>query len=82
MSIPDGPIDTEPYDAIPMPLSEPPEVWRQDAKAALLAALDGIELGAYDRRIVESLPDGEISTVAVICSWLHRARAAGEQARS
>jgi hypothetical protein len=51
--------------------------WQQDRVTALLEALDGIELGAYDRRIVEWLAGWEISTVGTIASLLYRARAAG-----
>jgi hypothetical protein len=39
--------------------------------------LFGIELGAYDERILEWLADYEPSTVAVICGLISRARAAG-----
>lgn len=55
--------------------------WRKrlhaDRKAALLEPLEGIELGAYDMRIIEWLSGWEDSTVAVIASLLYRARAAG-----
>lgn len=50
---------------------------RANRKAALLEALAGIELGAYDLRIVEWLSEWEDSTLATIASWLYRARAAG-----
>lgn len=77
MKIPMGPIETAPYKAIPLP--EPggtrgalTELFR----AELLAALDGIELGDYDRRIVDWMADWDGTTVATVCSWLVRARAA------
>lgn len=49
------------------------------AKANLIqlaAALSGIELGGWDRSIVEWLADYEPSTVAVICGLISRARQA------
>jgi hypothetical protein len=46
-------------------------------KAALEAALTGLELGAQDSRILEWLAGWETQTVAVICSWINRARAQG-----
>ena len=53
------------------------DAWQQDRVTALLEALDGLELGAYDRRIIERLAGWEISTVGTIVSLLYRARAAG-----
>lgn len=52
-----------------------PDARRADRVAALLEALDGIELGAHDRRIVGWLVEWEISTVGTIASWLYRVRA-------
>jgi hypothetical protein len=48
-----------------------------DCVDALLEALDGIELGAHDRRIIEWLSQWEIETVGTVVSLLYRARAAG-----
>jgi hypothetical protein len=56
------------------------DAWQKDRVTALLEALDGIEIGAYDRRIIEWLAGWEISTVGTIVSLLHRARAAGAEA--
>jgi len=44
--------------------------------ADLAAALSGVELGLYDRRIVEWLAGWEPSTVAVVCGLISRARGA------
>ena len=45
---------------------------------ALWAALAGVELGVYDRRIAEWLVwFTDQSTFAVLLSWLYRARGAG-----
>jgi len=43
--------------------------------ADLTAALSGIELGTYDKRIIEWLAGWEPSTVAVACGLIRRARA-------
>lgn len=62
---------------------ETPDQWRarigNDREAALLEALDGLELGEHDRRIVRWLSGWEPSTVAAVVSWIYRARQAGEQ---
>ncbi len=42
--------------------------------ADLAAELSGIELGAYDKRIIEWLAGWEPSTVAVVCGLVSRAR--------
>lgn len=48
-----------------------------DQVAALLEPLDGIELGAYDRRIIEWLAGWDTGTIGTIASLIYRARAAG-----
>jgi hypothetical protein len=45
--------------------------------ADLAAALSGVELGTYDRQIVEWLAGWDPPTVAVVCGLITRARAAG-----
>jgi hypothetical protein len=45
--------------------------------AMLAAALSGIELGAWDRRIVAWLAEWETSTVLTVVSWVARSRAVG-----
>jgi hypothetical protein len=45
--------------------------------ADVTAALSGIELGAYDKCIIEWLARWEPSTVAVVCGLIRRARASG-----
>jgi hypothetical protein len=42
-----------------------------------LESLDGVELGAYDRRIIEWLAGWDIATVGTVASLIYRARAAG-----
>jgi hypothetical protein len=68
--IPLGPIEQEPVTAIRADSGQMAAACLQ----ALTAALDGLELGHYDRRIVSWLTVWEPSTVAVICSWVLRYR--------
>jgi hypothetical protein len=46
--------------------------------AQLAAELSVVELGAWDKRIIEWLAGYEPSTVTVICGLIRRARAAGQ----
>ncbi|MBV8540292.1 MAG: hypothetical protein JO364_19610 [Pseudonocardiales bacterium] len=46
----------------------------EERRAVLLAALDGIALGAYDERIVRWLAGWDVSVVAAIVSLLWRVR--------
>lgn len=48
-----------------------------DRVAALLEALDGVEIGDHDMRIIEWLAGWEPSTVGTIASLITRAREAG-----
>jgi hypothetical protein len=66
--IPAGPIDTEPIGFRPSR--------EQEAILRDLLAAAGVELGAYDERIVAWLAGWEWSTVAVIASWIVRAATA------
>lgn len=70
-AIPAGPVEQEPRGVH----------GAAEQRAALLAALAeaGVELGAYDRRLVDWLAGWEWSTVATIASWVRRAQhASGE----
>ena len=73
VSIPLEPIQEAPYEAIPHELGESSAPANE---TALREALKGLELGAYDERIVAWLAVWESTTVAVICSWLYRKEAA------
>lgn len=75
INIPDGPIETEPIHAIVM---HPGERSPRVNAVALHAALNGVVLGVWDREILDWLAGWEPSTVATVCSWLHRAREAGK----
>jgi hypothetical protein len=46
----------------------------EERQRALLAALDGVELGAYDRRILHWLARWDVPTAATVVSLLWRAR--------
>lgn len=84
-----GPMDHEPrrlrvpYD-IPDPArrqmfgTETTDQWRArmhaDNLAALTAPLRGIELGVYDRLVLDWLAGWDIPTMGTVASLLHRAR--------
>ena len=55
----------------------PPEHMSSLCRAELLEVLEGVELGEYDRRIVDWLAGWDTATVATVVSLLHRVRAAG-----
>lgn len=56
-----------------------PHVPPAEREAALRDALSGVELGAYDERIVEwAATFLDASTLRVFVSWLLRVRKAGE----
>ncbi|WP_410662104.1 hypothetical protein [Amycolatopsis sp. lyj-84] len=64
---------------------EPSNEWRerrqQERVAALTEALDGVELGDHDRRIVAWLAGWDVPTVGTVASLFYRAREAGGQQR-
>lgn len=68
--LPTGPIDSDPVD-----------YYRgrdlADLPPLIDEALIGIELGSYDRRIVDWLKGWDQPTIVAIASLLHRGRAAG-----
>ena len=65
------------------PVERPPAgfVARSEQVEILAAALSGIELGAWDERIVEWMAGWDTSTVLTVASWIVRARSAEESAR-
>jgi hypothetical protein len=66
--IPAGPIESEPLDYRPRA--------EQEAILRDVLAAAGVELGAYDERIVAWFADyADWSTFAVIASWIQRAAA-------
>ena len=62
--LPGGPLHTEPAGF--MVAAEQREL--------LVEALVGVELGAWDERIVSWLAGWETGTVVTVASWLRRAR--------
>ncbi|MGO9294496.1 MAG: hypothetical protein ACLP52_11595 [Streptosporangiaceae bacterium] len=63
--VPPGPIETAPPGFLP-----------RAGQAQILAnALAGLELGAWDRRILHWLANWDTCTVLTIASWITRARA-------
>lgn len=65
--VPGGPVERPPAGFVP-------EAGQAEILAAVLA---GIELGAWDRRILGWLAGWDASTVLTIASWIARSRAAG-----
>jgi len=53
----------------------------RSARDVLAAALLGVDLGAFDREIVEWLAAWDTPTVATVVSLLHRTRQAGRDER-
>lgn len=74
--IPTGPIEIAPYNAITPPRAPRGAAATETFRAELLVALDGIQLGAYDHRMIAWLAGWDTETVATICSWLLRKSAA------
>jgi hypothetical protein len=61
------------------PLEADPGGFLADAErlAVLAGALDGVELGGWDRRVAGWLTGLDTSTLLTIASWIARAREAG-----
>ncbi len=67
--VPAGPLESDPggFGFVP-----------QEERAVLLAGvLDGVELGAWDRRVARWLTELDTSTLLTVASWIARSRAAG-----
>jgi hypothetical protein len=64
---PAGPVEVAPAGFVP----------EAERAGILAAALAGIELGAWDRRILEWLAGWDACTVLTVASWIARAREAG-----
>lgn len=74
VNIPTGPIDEAPWDAFRRSPGE--QKLRPVFRAALREALDGVELGYYDKEVLSWLAQQDTPTVATVCSLLLRVRAA------
>ena len=67
LEVPAGPLEPAPGGFVP----------RAGQAEILAGVLAGVELGAWDRRIVEWMAGWDASTVLTVASWIARARAAG-----
>jgi hypothetical protein len=80
-----GPLDRAPVSVHAPFVSYPGGQYRheptEERQAALLAVLDGAQLGAYDERILHWLAGWDVPTVATVVSLLWRARDAAAQDR-
>ena len=66
-AVPAVPLESDPGGFVP-----------QAERAAILAGvLDGVELGAWDRRVARWLTGLDTSTLVTVASWIARSRAAG-----
>jgi hypothetical protein len=70
--VPCGPVETAPAGWVPASA-------REEILGDVLA---GLELGAYDRRMLVWLAGWDLATVLTVASWLVRARAAGAAPRA
>ena len=64
--VPAGPLESDPGGFVP-----------QEERAVILAGvLDGVGLGAWDRRVAGWLAGLDTSTLLTVASWIARSRAA------
>jgi hypothetical protein len=66
--VPGGPLESGPGGFLP----------GEERLAVLAEVLDGVELGAWDRRVARWLTELDTSTLVTVASWIARARAAGQ----
>jgi len=58
--------------------ADPGGFWPQEERAAVLAGvLEGVEMGAWDRRVARWLTELDTPALVTIASWIARSRAAG-----
>ena len=63
--------------AVPLE-SDPGGFVPQAERAAILAGvLDGVDMGAWDRRVARWLTGLDTSTLVTVASWIARSRAGG-----
>jgi hypothetical protein len=65
--VPAGPLELAPGGFLP----------GEERSAILAGVLDGVELGAWDRRVAGWLSGLDTSTMLMIASWIARARETG-----
>ena len=66
-AVPAGPLEADPGGFLP----------QAERSAMLAGVLDGVALGAWDRRVAGWLAGLDTSTVLTIAAWIARAREAG-----
>ena len=66
-AVPAGPLESAPGGFLPV----------EERSAILAGVLDGVEMGAWDRRVAGWLAGLDTSTALTVASWIARARAAG-----
>jgi hypothetical protein len=64
---PAGPLEADPGGFLP----------QAERSAMLAGVLDGVEMGAWDRRVARWLTELDTSTLVTIASWIARSREAG-----
>ena len=65
-AVPAGPLESAPGGFVP----------EAERAAVLAGVLDGVELGAWDLRVVRWLAGLDTSTLVTVASWIARSRAA------
>jgi hypothetical protein len=65
---PAGPLEADPGGFLP----------QAERSAMLAGVLDGVEMGAWDRRVARWLTGLDTSTLVTVASWIARSRAAGQ----
>ena len=65
--VPAGPLESDPGGFVP----------GEERPAVLAGVLDGVELGAWDRRVAGGWPGWTPRRLLTIASWIARAREAG-----
>ena len=66
--VPAGPLESDPGGFLP----------QEDRAVILAGVLDGVELGAWDRRVAVWLAELDTSTLVTVASWIARVRTAGQ----
>ncbi|MGH3124164.1 MAG: hypothetical protein ACRDOI_22580 [Trebonia sp.] len=69
--VPAGPLESDPGGFLP----------QAERSAILAGVLDGVGLGAWDRRVAGWLAELDTSTTLTIASWIARSRGAGQGRR-
>ncbi len=67
--VPAGPLESAPRGFVP----------GEERSAFLAGVLEGVELGAWDRRVAGWLAGLDTCTALTIASWILRAREAGQE---